>query len=683
MQHFSVWKAKLGALFAGLLLLILAAVLGFSVRQQSQTIDEVDHIYAGYRYWQCGDFGVNPEHPPFAKFVDTLPLVFDRPKNPGAPCASYNTGTPADFSHGVEFLYSNDARRILAETRFFAGSFTILLALFVFVAARKMFGKGAALLALLLVVFEPAILAHGALIMTDVPVACCTLAAVYAFYRYTEHPTKLRMVLCGLATGLTLVAKHSGILLLPILAILALADFWIRVRASGDSEAPRREWKALLMRQVAAFSLIIVMAIGVLWAFYLFRYAARPAGHAMTDSLSAYIHDAVQNRGVHSILLTQVIPRLNHLLPESYLYGMANVTIVSATGRPISLLGHLYPTGRWFYFPVAFLIKSTLGFLLLLLLVLFARGDLWREKKRETLFLLVPALFFFGMAMTSRLNMGVRHILPVYPFLIVLAAGAAVILVRRKRAWPFAVAALVVFHCVSSLRTFPDYLSYSNEAWGGPHSTYRYLTNSDVDMGGGLIEEREYLERNHITDCWISYFGSADLDYYSIPCKSFVGHLALPQKRFAVVPRPVEGTLLISATYFPGVFMGTPELNVFSPLWQVKPVANLGGQTLVFQGRFDLPLLAAASQSRQAEMLAAQGRLEEALAEARAAIEMAPERMQGHLTLAQILAKAKQIPQARVEFQEALRLAEAGGADYYRMPVYNARRGLAGLDSVR
>ena len=129
--------------------------------------------------------------------------------------------------------------------------------------------------------------------------------------------------------------------------------------------------------------------------------------------------------------------------------------------------------------------------------------------------------------------------------------------------------------------------------------------------------------------------------------------------------------------------MGTPEFNALSPLWQVTPVANLGGHTLVFQGRFDLPLLAAASHSRQAEMLAAQGRLEEALAEARVAIETAPERMQGHLTLAQILAKAKQIPQARMEYQEAIRLAEAGGADYYRGQIYNVRRGLAALDSVR
>ena len=189
MQSRRRWGNRLNYGLAGLLLLVLAVELGLFSRRQSQTIDEADHIHAGYRYWQCGDFGVNPEHPPFAKLVDTLPLVFDRPKNPGPPCASYDTGMASDFAHGHDFLYSNDAGRILAETRFFAASFTFLLAMFVFVAARRMFGEGPALLALLLLVFEPTVLAHGAEVTTDLPVTCWFFGAVYAFYRYTDNPT--------------------------------------------------------------------------------------------------------------------------------------------------------------------------------------------------------------------------------------------------------------------------------------------------------------------------------------------------------------------------------------------------------------------------------------------------------------------------------------------------------------
>jgi predicted Zn-dependent protease len=145
----------------------------------------------------------------------------------------------------------------------------------------------------------------------------------------------------------------------------------------------------------------------------------------------------------------------------------------------------------------------------------------------------------------------------------------------------------------------------------------------------------------------------------------------------------VEGTLLISTTQLSGMAWGPPELNPYGPLWKAKPAANLGGHTLVFQGRFDLPVLSAVSHSRQAEILASQGRLDSALTEARIGVAMTPDRMQGHLTLAQVLAKSKELPEARAEYREAIRLAELGEQGYYRVPLYIARKELSRLDSAR
>jgi hypothetical protein len=327
-------------------------------------------------------------------------------------------------------------------------------------------------------------------------------------------------------------------------------------------------------------------------------------------------------------------------------------------------------------------IKCTLGFLGLLILTPFASGNLWGAKKRETLFLLVPAAVYFGASMTSHLNFGVRHILPVYPFLIVLAAAAAWQLTRQWRVWRYTVIFLVVFHCVSSLRAFPHYLSYSNELWGGPVGTYRYLADTNADWGQGLIEEREYLTRNRITDCWIAYNGTADLDYYGIPCSSrFPDYFTA--KRAAVVPQPIEGTLLISVFTLSGWASGPAELNPYAPLWHMKPVANLGGHTLVFQGRFDLPLLTAASHSRMALIFAAQERLEEALTEARIGVKMDPQDMDNRLTLAEVLTQAKQYSEARSEYVEAIRLSEAQGTGYRWASIGAARSELAALDSSR
>lgn len=400
----------------------------------------------------------------------------------------------------------------------------------------------------------------------------------------------------------------------------------------------------------------------------------------MAESLVAIIQDGIQYRHAHGVMLTRVIPLLDKVLPESYAYGMADIAIDTAVGRPSFILGHLYPRGQWFYFPVTFVVKSTLGFLLLLALSFGASRYLWSEKRRETVFLLIPVLFFLAMSMTSYLNFGVRHILPIYPFLIVMAAGAALYLARRRRAWAYAITLLVTLHCVSSLRAFPNYLSYSNEAWGGPHETYRYLLDTNSDWGQGLIDVRDYLARNRITDCWVDYIASVDVDYYGIPC----GMMAFYQnKRDAALPRPFEGTLLVSVSEFMGYQWGPPEVEPFGPLRHAKPIANLGGHTLVFQGRFDLPVVSGESHSFLALILASQGHMEEAVTEARMGVKMAPHVADTHLALAQALSKAKQFTEARAEYLEAIRLAETQGEGYYWSSIAAARAGLAALDSSR
>jgi Dolichyl-phosphate-mannose-protein mannosyltransferase len=665
---------------AALLLLILAAELGFTARHESQTVDEAIHIYAGYLHW-CGDYGINPEHPPLAKLVATIPLLFDHPKNPGAACGSDNSDKSGNFAEGRTFLYSNDARKILTETRSFIGVFPVLLAVLVFLAACRMFGGWAGLLAMFFVVFEPTIVGHGTLVTTDLAETCCYFAAVYAFYRYTQQRTNLHLIVAGVACGLALAAKHSGILLLPALVLLAAADFWLR-RSEPADEISRggRELSMQLARQAVALAVIFVIAFVTLWGFYRFRHAPRPRGYEMSESLSAFIQDGVQYRHAHGLMLTRVIPLLAYVLPKSYVYGMADIAVDNSVGRTAYVFGRLYTTGKWFYFPTAFLVKATLGFLLLLFLTIPAAGYLWREKRRETLFLLIPAIFFLAVSMTSKLNFGIRHLLPIFPLLIVIAAGAACYLARRNRLWLYAVVLFAAFHCASSLRAFPYYLSYSNEGFGGPQQTYRYLLDTNSDWAQGLIDDRDYLARNGITDCWLDYYGPLDPDYYGVPCKV----LALyPAKRAGALPLPFEGTLIVSVADFMGYAWGPPEMDPFGPLHHVQPVARLGGHSLVFKGHFDLPVPSAESHAAMAQLLAGDGRMEEALAEARMGVALAPQAMDTHLALAQILVQAKQLPAARTEYLESIRLAETQGEGYWWAPIGAARQGLAQLGSSR
>jgi Dolichyl-phosphate-mannose-protein mannosyltransferase len=677
--HFRLVSGSRGQYaLAALLLLILAAELAFTARRESQTVDEAIHIYSGYRHW-CGDYGINPEHPPLAKLIATIPLLFDHPKNPGPPCGSDNSDKSGNFTEGRQFLYSNDARKILTETRSFIGLFPLLMAMLVFVAARRMFGGWAGLLAMLLVVFEPTIIGHGTLVTTDLAETCGYFAAVYAFYRYTQQRTNLHLTVAGVAAGLALAAKHSGILLLPALVLLAAADLWLRHREPRDQMSGREsKLKMQLVRQAVALTVIFIIAFATLWAFYRFRHAPRPRGYEMSESLSAFIQDGVQYRHAHGLMLIRVIPLLAYVLPKSYVYGMADIAIDNSVGRTAYVFGRLYTTGKWFYFPAAFVVKATLGFLLLFLLTIPAAGYLWREKRRETLFLLIPAIFFLAVSMTSKLNFGIRHLLPIFPLLIVLAVGAACYLASRNRVWLYAIVLLAAFHCASSVRAFPYYLSYSNEAFGGPQQTYRYLLDTNSDWAQGLIDDRDYLARNHITDCWIDYYGPLDPDYYGVPCKV----LALyPSKRAGALPLPFEGTLIVSVADFMGYAWGPPEIDPFGTLHHVQPVARLGGHSLVFQGHFELPVPSAESHAAMAQILAGEGRVEEALAEARTGVALAPQAMDTHLSLAQILVQAKQLPSARTEYLESIRLAETQGEGYWWASIGVARQGLAQLNA--
>ncbi len=660
---------------AGILFLsaVLVAELALSVRQQSQTWNEPYHLLAGYRYWQCLDFGINPEHPPFVKLLASVPLFSLEIKIPWLP---QGTSKQEGYQAARKFFYANDVTTMLFRARMAAAFFTVLLALLLFEAASQMFGRGPAYLALALAVFEPNILAHGALVTTDLGLSCCLFAAVYAFYRYVTRPSALTLAEAGLTVGLVLAAKHSGIMVFPILVLLAFGEVLTsgRLRPELGSQSKNKLYTKArhALRLASALLAIAVIAVLTLWALYAFRFQARPGGKQMTPTLEEYV------RRVKDPVVSRAIMKLDRwrVLPESYLYGLADVLIVSAGPRPTFLLGKLYPHGRWFYFPAAFLIKSTLGFMALLLLSLVAKIFSRAKIHREILYVTIPPASYFAFSMTSGLNIGIRHILPVYPFLLVLAAVGAWTLMDLNRRWAYVVAPLLVLHIVSSLRSFPDYLAYSNESWGGPAKTYRVLTDSNVDWGQGLKATKRYLHRHHITDCWLAYFGSADPEQEGIPCKllpdpfaSWVG------KSVEVVPEAYQGTLLVSATQMAGVYWGPAEINPFESFLKTPPADNIGGSILVFRGQLNLKRTSEWSRLNKAWELFENGKPSQAIAEARAIVALEPRLVYAHYTLASLLALANQKGEARREYETALSLAKTVFPEYqwYWVPILQAQ----------
>jgi hypothetical protein len=532
-----------------------------------------------------------------------------------------------------------------------------------------MFDSLTALLAVGLFAFEPVLLANGALVTTDVPLACLFFASVYTFYRYVKKPTWSRLAVCAVTTALAIVTKHSGLLILPTLILLACVEIFMEWfgRVDGVPEAPDR-WRRL--RQLTlAVTVISVASYVLLWAIYGFRYAARPGDLQMIPTLAGYA--AALKHPLQQAVIGFIAR--HHLLPEAYLYGWVDILLIPGT-RPTFLFGHVFGRGQWFFFPAVFLVKTTLTVLALVLLVPFARI---RDRRRELLFLAIPVALFLVVAIASMLNLGVRHLLPIYPFCIVLAAAAAGSLVRQSVVGRVVVAALLVFTVISSMRSFPDFLAYSNEVAGGPSRTYLVVTDSNADWGQGLKWTKKYLDQHPAPECWFdNYNPLVPFSYYGIQCKPLLtgmGHrigLVPP----GTMPSTISGVVLVSTTETSGILWGPGTLNPYAAFRDMQPEAKIGNVVLVYRGSFDVPLLAAQSRATAAFGLIRQHRFSEAVALAQDAVKLAPDSAEVNAVLGQALLASRRGEEAKQANAEALRLAQTIHPDYQRNLIEQLQR---------
>lgn len=633
------------------LLLVLIAELVTSIKHQSLSWDEGDHIFAGYASWTKADFGFNPEHPPLVKELATLPLLVMHLKPP-APKGLPFFKDEAYFE-GRDLIYDNGgiemANKIVFRARMFAAVLCVLMALLVYLAAFEIFGPLAALFSLALIVFEPNLIAHGAYVTTDMGITCFMFATIYALYRYREQPSWSRLLVLGLATGLALASKHSAVLLLPL--ALALACFELLLPQPGRD-------RIVIAREYAkAFAAAIVIGVTVLWATYGFRFSAHPNGVSMTPTLADYIH-----------LLPGFEPRIYlalakfHLLPESYIYGLGDIRLLSVPSMsfPTYIFGQVHAHGVPYYFPAAFAIKSTIGFMLLFAIAIYAVVSRKVTERRRIAFLTIPPAIYLLIALGTGLNIGARHILPMYPFLAVLIGGAVVAMARVHRVWLYAALVFLGAHIVSATRSSPIYIAYSNELWGGPTQTHRYLTDSNVDWGQQLLSVKDYLDRNNIKDCWFGYFVQPYIDYhaYGIPCRQLPTAGSMWTKQQIDTPSTISGTVLISASTVTGYEFGSVVLSPFQPFMNQVPVAVIDHGVNVYQGSFDTSFASSFGHATRATAFFSAQNYPAALDEAQQAVAINPNVFQAQMVLADTLAALHQDQLSAAAYDRAFAIAQ-------------------------
>jgi hypothetical protein len=560
---------RLAYIIAGILLGMVFFLAVFSMKNDSLTMDELAHLPAGYSYLTQKDMRLNPEHPPLIKDLAAFPLLFIKNINFPSDIKAWKTDINGQWDFGNIFLFhsNNPAEEMIFWGRIPMILILVLLGFYIFKVAREFFGNKAGLLALFLFSFSPTFLAHGRLVTTDVGAAAGALIATYYFIKALQSGSKKSIIKAGIVFGLAELAKFSLILLIPLFCLLAL--IWWIVK-SGK-----------LIPTLKILILVFVIGYLALWPVYQYHTWNYPAEKQASDT--KLLLSSFGNRPLaDSVIWMADKPFLRPY--AQYLLGLSMVLQRAVGGNTTYFLGEVSASGWKTYFPIVYLIKEPLTFhALTLVAILYA---LWLRKKPSFLIfsLLSFVAIYWVFSLRSNLNIGVRHLLPTFPFVMILIGAAATSLLKAPflKVKYLLLALLIIWQIVSVGSVFPSFLAYFNEAVGGPDKGYLYTVDSNMDWGQDLKRLNQWAEKNKIDKVYLDYFGGSDTQYY-LKDKYAQWWGDRDKKEL-----PQGSYLAVSATFLQGG-RGKPVQGFNQPsgfynwLNDYKPVAKIGYSIFVYR----------------------------------------------------------------------------------------------------
>ncbi|MGE5304700.1 MAG: ArnT family glycosyltransferase [Alphaproteobacteria bacterium] len=572
-SRFRLWPA----IAATFLLLLFASISFTTALDQSPTFDEPLHLYAGYSYLKWGDFRVNPEHPPLVKMLAALPLMLRPVHEDGIMSTERNiVQTRKDYEWVLadQFLKSNqDVDALFLGARLLMIGLAVALGVVVFLWAREIYGVTAAIVALVIYCFDPNFLAHSSIVHTDVPFTLWFFAGCYFFWRASNRVTWPNLVLMSLCLALAAITKFSFFVIIPVWAFLGL----VRVFSSKPQISEITCPALMSQRSGKATLLLLVLSVGTIaayitiWAVYGFRFDAA----AFEKNQMAVGRLLSADSWISSLV---VFNSKYFALPEAWVYGAAFT--FRSFERFSFLLGDISNHGFWFYFPIAFAVKTPLPTIVMMLIAVVL-VVLRRHSRIDDLFLVIPPAAFFAVAVYSHLNIGIRHILPIYPFLFVWLGGAVATISNLKcRIAKGGVLLLGLWLIGASLRVYPNYLAFFNELAGGSSNGHKILVDSNLDWGQDLKGLKHWMNDHGISKIHFAYFGTVDPFCYGIKAIPAPGSLVF-SKREDTDHSPPAPYLAISATYLAGLYL--PQRDTYAAFRNRRPVASIGNSILIYR----------------------------------------------------------------------------------------------------
>ena len=566
---------KLGVwIWIGFLLLTVAMVwlMWQPIHEESATVDEPWILGAGYTYCKGMGFRMHPDEPPLAKMWSALPLMFMPVQIPEESRSLFEgrTGYHLDrpwrgpFQESMQlfpagrdnwyywpwfegdrfgqfFLYGgeNDADQLLTAARLMQVALALLTATVIFLWANQLAGPWAGLLGCALWVFNPIVLAHGHIVQTDTGGTLTMLASVWSFTHFLQHPRLRNAVIAGVAFGLALTTKLSALLLLPIFVVIA-GVAWKKLPVEQKQKLP--------------FARLIPVFAVCAWAVILIVYAPRWAPAPPPDERqAAWLNVPAWFEEFRPILI-----------PPDFFKAVALLLGTAEAGHNGYLFGEWSADGWWYYYPVAFALKTPIALLALTAGALVILLRQIRIRRTEELVLWIAAAMFFALAMLNKTNVGVRHLLPVYGLLSVAVASQLAPLRGTSR---IATLVLVAWLAVVSILAHPFYIEYFNEFAGGARNGYKYLLDSNLDWGQDVKRLKKYLADRNVNQCYLAYSGvEKALAYYGI--------------KYTYVNAPEELNLQQGALVISAMVLMRPEWARWRE--QRQPIARVGYTLFIY-----------------------------------------------------------------------------------------------------
>ncbi|HYX29116.1 MAG TPA: glycosyltransferase family 39 protein [Pyrinomonadaceae bacterium] len=481
-------------------LMLMSLQMLFVISRKSITVDEIVMIPSGYYHVAAQNFELINDHPPVSKIIAAIPLLFLQPEEIRPEQVVGAPGSLEERLAHQDRFWDNNSDKFLALSfwpRVFMMALTIGLGLLIFRFARELFGSIAAVLAVILFSLEPTVLAHGRVVQTDIPASFGYLLFWFMLRKYSLDRSIKRATWLGFAIGLAILTKFSMLLVGPIV----VGYFAISV---GKRIRQRKSW----IDSTVHISVAALVSIITINGAYFFQHRRLAPWDVQ------WIQEAFPNSARS---LTSLASALSYIAPADFVLGILRQISHNSAGHPAGLLGMYSRTGWWYYFPVAFALKTTIPFLLASLLALsWSAFRAMKMRDQKFLWILAPFVIYTVYVLFSHINIGVRYYLPAYSFLFILSgAMLASMLKSKKRARVAAVAAVALmgWMSVEALRAFPNHVSYMNElAIGKPH--WWYLSDSNVEWGDDTPALAAYLRARGETRVRTDFLGDFFLLHY-------------------------------------------------------------------------------------------------------------------------------------------------------------------------